>query len=108
MSVPVREPDDGPSKDVPLNYAPKKIRHPQSDPIPTDAHREGDAASQNTTLESGQPPWKRSTRRGSFAGDVAIVELRNKLALAPQRLPEPPPSPSVKYWWRAGSQVSPL
>jgi TPR repeat protein len=94
MSAPVREPDDGPSKDGPLNYAPKKIRHPDSDLIPAGAHREGDAASQD---ESGQPPWKRSKRRGSFAGDVAIVELRNKLALAPQRLPEPPPSLGAKY-----------
>jgi hypothetical protein len=98
MSAPGREPDDGPSKDGPLNYAPKKIRHPELDLIPAGAHRDGDAASQNTTLESGQPPWKRSKRRGSFAGDVAIVELRNKLALAPQRLPEPPPSPGVTYW----------
>src|SRR5215475_3848126 len=87
----VREPGDGPSKDGPLNYAPKRIRHPQSDLRAADAHREADAASQNT-------PWKRSKRRGSFAGDVAIVELRNKLALAPQRLPEPPPSPAIKYW----------
>jgi hypothetical protein len=97
MSAPVREPDDGPSKDGPLNYAPKKIRDPDSDLIPAGAHREGDANSQDTTFESGQPPWKRSKRRGSFAGDVAIVELRNKLALAPQRLPEPPPSLGTKY-----------
>jgi hypothetical protein len=98
MSAPGREPDDGPSKDGPLNYAPKKIRHPESDLIAAGAHRQGDTASQNTTLELGQPPWKRSKRRGSFAGDVAIVELRNKRALAPQRLPEPPPSPGVKHW----------
>jgi hypothetical protein len=104
MSAPVREPDDGPSKDGPLNYAPKKIRHPELDPIPAAARQEGDAASQTTTLESGQPPWKRSKRRGSFAGDVAIVELRNKLALAPQRLPEPPPSPRVKY--RLASRIA--
>jgi hypothetical protein len=92
MSAPVREHDDGPSKDGPLHYAPKRIRHPESDPILAGAHREGDAASQDTTLESGPP------RRGSFAGDVPIVELRNRLGLAPQRLPEPPPSASVKYW----------
>jgi TPR repeat protein len=96
MRVPVREPDDGPSG--PLDYAPKKIRRPQPAPTPASAHREGDAASQNATLQSGQPPWKRSKRRESFAGDVAIVELRNKLALAPERLPEPPPSTGKKYW----------
>ena len=99
MIVPVREPDDGPSKDGPLNYAPSKIRHPESDPIPAGAHRVGDDASLNATLQSGQPPWKRSQRRGSFAGDIAIVELRDKLGLAPERLPEPPPSPAVKYRW---------
>jgi hypothetical protein len=99
MSVPVREPDDGPSKDGPLNYAPKKIRHPESDPITAGAHRVGDDASPNATRQSGQPPWKRLQRRRSFAGDIAIVELRDKLGLAPERLPEPPPSPAVKYWW---------
>jgi hypothetical protein len=95
MSVPVREPADGPSG--PLNYAPRKIRHPQPDPTPGSAHREGDAASQSTTLQSRQPPWKQSKRCEPFAGDVAVVELRNKLALAPERLSEPPPSPGVKY-----------
>lgn len=97
MSAPVREPDDGPSKDGPSNYAPKKVQRPEQDPIPAGKHRESDAAPQNAALESGQPPWKRSKRGRPFAGDVAIVELRNKLALAPQRLPEPPLSTGVKY-----------
>jgi hypothetical protein len=34
MNAPVREPDDGPSKDGPLNYAPKKKRRPESDADP--------------------------------------------------------------------------
>ena len=38
-----------------------------------------------------EPPWKRSKQRQAFAGDVAAVELRTRLALAPDRLPEPPP-----------------
>jgi TPR repeat protein len=43
------------------------------------------------------PPWRRSRPRNAgggsaFVGDVAIAELRTKLALAPDRLPEPPPS----------------
>jgi len=99
MSPPVRDLDDGPSKDGPLNYAPKKVRRPAPDLTPADAHREGDAAPQNAVPESGQLPWKRSKRREPFVGDVAAVELRNKLALAPHRLPEPPPPPStgVKY-----------
>jgi hypothetical protein len=98
MGAPVREPDEGPSKDGPLNYAPKKIRHSELDPIPAGVDRQGNAASENTALESEQPPWKRSKQGGSFPGDVEIVELRSKLALAPQRLPEPPPpSTGVKY-----------
>jgi TPR repeat protein len=97
MSAPVRESDDGPSKDGPLNYAPKKVRQPEPDPTPAGSLREGDAAPRQGAPESGQPPWKRSKRHGPFAGDVAIVELRNKLALAPYRLPEPPPSTGVKF-----------
>src|SRR5258706_9357674 len=97
MRTPVRARDDGRLKDGPLNYAPKKVRRPAPDLTPADAHREGDAAPQNAVPESGQLPWKRSKRREPFVGDVAAVELRNKLALAPHRLPAPPPSTAVKY-----------
>jgi hypothetical protein len=33
LSASVRQPDHGPSKDRPLNYATKTFRHPESDPI---------------------------------------------------------------------------
>jgi Flp pilus assembly protein TadD len=101
MSAPIREPGDGPSKDGPLNYEPKKFRHLERDPILAGAHREGDAARQNPALESGQPPWVRSKGRRPFIGDIAAVQLRNRLALAPQWLEEPPPpaSTSVKLGW---------
>src|SRR5882762_5940144 len=33
MSPPVRDLDDGPSKDGPLNYAPKKVRRPAPDQL---------------------------------------------------------------------------
>ncbi len=90
MSAPVREPD-GPSKDGPLNYAPKKARPAESDPNPGAAVK-GDAA----PPESAEPPWKRS--RQAPAGDAAIAARRNKLALAPDRLPAPPPrSTGPKY-----------
>src|SRR5215475_13133674 len=95
MAAPIREPDDEPSKDGPLNYAPKKRRHAEPDPILAGAHREGDAASQNTAAESGQPPWKRSKRHRPFVSDGAIVELRNRPALAPDRIPAPPPPPKT-------------
>ncbi len=98
MRGPAREPDDGPSKDGPSEYAPKNVRHPAREPIPAGAHHEGEAA-QDAAPELGQPPWKRSKRHGPFAGDVAIVELRNQLTLVPHQLPEPPPPPSsgMKY-----------
>jgi len=100
-SAPLREPGDGPSKDGPLNYAPKKFRYLERDAMLAGAHREGDAARQNPALESGQPAWIRSKGRQPFIGDVAAVQLRNRLALAPHWLEEPPPPPStsVKLGW---------
>jgi hypothetical protein len=56
-----------------------------------------DAAPQNATSESIQAPWKRSKGQRPFVGDVAIVELSNKLALAPNRLPGPPAPSSPMY-----------
>jgi hypothetical protein len=80
--------DDGSPSDEPIKYAPKKTRYPESDAPDSMA---GDAQE-----SAPAPPWRRS-RSGSaatFAGDVAITELRTKLALAPERLPEPPPPSS--------------
>ncbi len=98
MSAPVREPADGPSKDGLLDYAPKKIRQAESDPIPG-APVKGDAAPLSAAPESAEPPWKRSRQREAFAGDAASAARRNRLALAPDRLPDPPPprSTSPKY-----------
>ncbi len=47
------------------------------------------AAPSSRTTEAPEPPWKRKTRRSVFEGDVAVVELRSRLALAPERVPEP-------------------
>src|SRR5262252_9566537 len=64
-----------------------------------DAPRKGDAASaprkndallQRGTSEPPVPPWKRKKQPQAFAGDVAIAELRTRVPLAPDRLPEPP------------------
>jgi hypothetical protein len=96
-------------------FLPKKVRHPEQNPIPLSSDQEdnaasqnqppkfeqlpwkrsqeGDAASQNVSPKSEQPPWKRSKKYRQFAGDVAIIELRNK-ALAPDRLSEPAGPPS--------------
>jgi TPR repeat protein len=98
MSAPVREPDDGPSKDGPLNYAPKKARNTERDQNSATDPREHGAAPQRPASEPAEPPWRRSRTRPAFAGDVEISELRNRLALAPDRLPEPPqPSTGPKY-----------
>src|SRR6266851_2749169 len=93
MSSPVREPDDnGPLEDGPVNYAPKKARRPDQDPNPnlTGASRRVDAAPSRRMPEPSEPPWKRKTQRGVFAGDIAVAELRSQLALMPDRIPEPP------------------
>jgi hypothetical protein len=88
MSVPMREPDDGPSKDGRLNYAPNKARHPELDQSPAGVPQKVDSTPQRGSPEP--PPWRRSKRSDAFAGDVAIAEMRNRLVLAPDRLPEPP------------------
>jgi hypothetical protein len=54
-----------------------------------DALKEGGAAPSSKTTQAPEPPWKRKARRGVFEGDVAAVELRSQLALAPDRIPEP-------------------
>jgi hypothetical protein len=40
--------------------------------------------------EQPAPSWKPAKRPGSFEGDVAIKELRERMALAPDLPPEPP------------------
>ncbi len=36
------------------------------------------------------PPWRVAKQAGTFEGDVAVKELRERLALAPDQPPEPP------------------
>src|SRR5258708_37969322 len=94
MSAPVREPADGPSKDGLLDYAPKRVRDPESEPNPG-APVTGDAAPPSRAPESAEPPWKRLSRqRETVAADAVRAARRNKLALAPDRPPDPPPPPS--------------
>jgi len=83
MGAPVRESDDGkaPKSEPPKNELPKN--EPAKD-TPKDV---GAAPSRRAT-EVPDPPWKRKPRRDVFEGDVAVVELRSRLA--PERIPEPP------------------
>jgi hypothetical protein len=83
MGAPVRESDNGkPSKTEPKSGPPKNA--PAKD-TPKDV---GSAPSSRAT-EVPDPPWKRKPRRDVFEGDVAAVELRSRLALQPERIPEP-------------------
>jgi hypothetical protein len=92
MSAPVREPDnEGPSKDSPLSYAPKRARRPDQNQNPYIAPEKVDAAPRQHAPEPVDPPWKRKKQRQAFAGDIAVAELRSRLALTPERLPDPPP-----------------
>src|SRR5260370_30043658 len=72
MGAPVRESDHGkPSKNVPAKDTPKDVG----------------AAPSSRATEVPDPPWKRKPRRDVFEGDVALVELRSRLAA--ERIPEP-------------------
>ena len=76
MGAPVRESDDGkPSKTGPKSEPPKG------------APRCPGAAPSSSATEVPDPPWKRKSSRDVFEGDIAIIELRSRLA--PERIPEP-------------------
>jgi hypothetical protein len=89
MSTPVREPDDRPSKDGPLSYAPKKVRHPGPEPNPAGAPGKDDVAPLRQAPaphiqapEPAEPPWKQSeppppstSRKYVLAGRLAGVAM---------------------------------
>ena len=103
MSAPVREPDDNESlNDGALHYAPKRARQVERDHDPESAAPRVNTAPWPHTLEPPEPPWKGKKRRGAFAGDVAVVELRTKLALAPDRIPEPLPDSAARVFGGVG------
>lgn len=77
MGAPVQESDDDkPSKSGPPKNMPKDV---------------GAARSSHPT-EGTATPWRRKRGRDVFEGDVAVVELRSRLALGTERIPEPVPS----------------
>src|SRR5215468_12358147 len=91
MSAPVRELDyNGPSRDGPLNYAPQKIRRSARDEASVSVLRKAEAPPRIAAPEAFQPSWSRKKQRQAFAGDVAMAELHNRLALTPDRMPDPP------------------
>src|SRR6266481_5701463 len=119
MGAPVRESNDSePSKNEPLKSEPLKNESlkPESlkseslkseslkseslkpepskneaskNQLPGDEPKNVGAAPPSRPTEAPEPPWKRKARRGVFEGDVAVVELRSRLALGSERIPEP-------------------
>jgi len=83
--APVRELDDNES----LKYAPKKPRRPEQDQNPDSAAPEVNSAPSPNVPKLSEPPWKRKDRHGPSAGVVATGELRPRLGLVPDRVPQP-------------------
>src|SRR5712671_4088437 len=77
------------SKNQPSKDEPKNVR----------------AAPLSQTTEAPEPPWKRKARRDVFEGDVAVVELRSRLAKAPERVLEPAVPPSTPPTVGAGVRL---
>ena len=85
MKAPVQELDG----DGSLNHAQKKPGLPLQDQNPDRAAPGVDSALPPNMPELSEPPWKQKERHGAFAGDVATGELRTRLTLVPDRVPEP-------------------
>jgi hypothetical protein len=110
MGAPVRESNNSePSENEPLKNEPLKNESLERESPKPDSLKPGlskNASSKNQhskdepknagaeppgrpTEAPEPPPWKRKGRRNIFEGDVAVVELRSRLALGSERVPEP-------------------
>src|SRR6267378_4270632 len=88
MGAPVRESDDSePSKNEPLKSEPLKNESLKPESLKPESLKPESLKPESLT-EAPEPPWKRKARRGVFEGDVAVVELRSRLALGSERVPE--------------------
>jgi len=95
MTVTVPEPETA----GPLRYAPKWVQSqvPAEDiaggvaqkPPFSDRHRRRSGNPGTQSFRMLEPPWRRKAARPSFEGDIAIMELRSRLALAPDEIPDP-------------------
>src|SRR5260370_20416261 len=93
-----------PLKPEPLKPESSKPESSKNQP-PKDESKNVRAAPPSRTMEAPEPPWKRKTRRGVFEGDVAVVELRSRLAKAPERVLEPAVPPSTTPTVGAGVRL---
>jgi len=84
MTAPVRESDDSGS----LNCAPKE------------PGGKVDSAPPLNVPEPSEPPWKQKKQHGAFVADTAPGQLRARLALAPDPVPQPPSSDSPVQLFR--------
>jgi hypothetical protein len=100
--------DREPEPQGPLKYAPKRARMAAPEPAPGGDRPGSEPLAPNVRPPERRPPprrpppppaprprepappWKVTKRKGSFEGDVAIKELRERMALAPDLPPEPP------------------
>jgi hypothetical protein len=82
------------------------------DAKPSESGSPENAPAKDTPIGVGAaPPWKRKRGRKVFEGDVAVAELRSRLALEVDRVPEPAlplstaPASSGVLWLRSGVAV---
>src|SRR5215468_4950735 len=115
MAATVREFDDSePSKNEPLNSEPSKSEPLENEPLKReplrseppkdgslkrealkiepsknqpskDESKDVDGGPSGRATEAPEPPWKGKARRGVFEGDVAVAELRSRLARASEQ-----------------------
>ena len=85
----------------PESLKPEASKNQPSKDEPKNVH----AAPPSGTTEAPEPPWKRKARRDVFEGDVAVVELRSRLAKAPERVLEPAVPPSTTPTVGAGLRL---
>jgi TPR repeat protein len=106
MGTPVQESDDGePLTDESSKNGSSKNGSSKDEPSKNeslknqsarDAPKNVGAARSSRPAQVQEPSWKRKARYRVFEGDVAVVELRSRLALAPERTQEPAiPLPTV-------------
>jgi hypothetical protein len=128
MGAPVRESNDSePSKNEPLKREPLKNESlkpeslkpeslkpeslkPESSKNEASKNQRSEDEPKNVRAEppttgAPEPPWKRKARRDVFEGDVALVELRSRLAKAPERGLEPAVPPSTTPTGGAGVRL---
>jgi hypothetical protein len=98
MSAPVSEQESALKHEASLKYGPgwSRVQRQGSaraganqrrlPAVPASCAIQAHAASNSGMRE---PPWRRKNAPSGFEGDVAIVELRARLALAPDHIPEP-------------------